>query len=122
MSKAEVAIVGGGPAGALCALILAREGVDVSLMHWDGYAPGGVELISGHARQMVEHHCPGLLVRIPGLEIQETVSLWGTREPVTFNAMFNPGAPGLRWSDRFLIGLSATRRAMQEHQLCRMQR
>ena len=95
MSKAEVAIVGGGPAGALCALILAREGVDVSLMHWDGYAPGGVELISGHARQMVEHHCPGLLVRIPGLEIQETVSLWGTPEPVTFNAMFNPWGSGI---------------------------
>lgn len=105
MSKAEVAIVGGGPAGALCALILAREGVGVRLMHWDGYAPSGVELISGHARRMVKQHCPGLLVRIPGLEIQETVSLWGTQEPVTFNAMFNPWGPGIAM-ERSLLDLA----------------
>ena len=46
----DVAVVGGGPAGAICALMLARGGARVTLMHWSGYAAGGIELVSGHAR------------------------------------------------------------------------
>lgn len=93
--EADIAVVGGGPAGAICALALARGGVPVDLVHWDGYAPGGVELVSGHARQILEQYCPDLFRQDSGVEIHETVSLWGTPEPVTFNAMFNPWGPGV---------------------------
>jgi flavin-dependent dehydrogenase len=67
----------------------------VTLVHWDGYAPGGIELVSGRARQMLEQDSPGLFRRLPGVEIRETVSLWDTPEPVTLNAMFNPWGPGI---------------------------
>ncbi len=67
----------------------------MTLVHWDGYAPGGIELVSGHARQILEQYSPGLFQRLPAVEIRETVSLWGTAEPVTVNAMFNPWGPGI---------------------------
>ena len=67
----------------------------MTLVHWDGYAPGGIELVSGHARQILEQYSPGLFQRLPAVEIHETVSLWGTLEPVTVNAMFTPWGPGV---------------------------
>ena len=88
-------VIGGGPAGAVCALALARGGASVTLVHWDGYAPGGVEFVSGHAREILERDCSGLFQRLSGVEIHETVSLWGTAEPVTLNAMFNPWGAGV---------------------------
>lgn len=79
----------------MCALALARSGISVTLVHWDGYAPGGVELVSGHSRQILEQDSPGLFQRLPAVEIHETISLWGTGEPVTLNAMFNPWGTGV---------------------------
>ena len=94
--KTEVAVVGGGPAGAWCAYLLACSGIRVSLMHWSGYAPGGIELVSGHARRQIEQHCPNFFQSAaPGVEIQETISLWSTPEPVILSAMFNPWGPGI---------------------------
>src|SRR5690349_10696529 len=93
--ETDIAVIGGGPAGATCALALARSGISVTLVHWDGYAPGGIELVSGCARQMLEQDSPGLFRRLPGVEIRQTVSLWDTPEPVTLNAMFNPWGPGV---------------------------
>jgi flavin-dependent dehydrogenase len=92
--------------------MLARNGISVTLVHWDGYAPAGIELISGHARQILEQYCPGLFRQLSGTEIQETVSLWGTPEPVTVNAMFNPWGPGIALErslfDRSLRDLAGT--------------
>ena len=92
----DVAIIGGGPAGAICALMLALGGMRVSLVHWSGYAAGGIELVSGRARHLIEEHCSDFFRQAaPGVEVYETVSLWGTPEPATFNAMFNPWGAGI---------------------------
>ncbi|HKX52208.1 MAG TPA: NAD(P)/FAD-dependent oxidoreductase [Nitrosospira sp.] len=92
----NVVVIGGGPAGAICALALARAGVDVKLAYWGGYAPGGIELVSGRARHFIEQYCPNFFSEVVhGIEIHETVSLWDTAEPVIFNAMFNPWGAGV---------------------------
>jgi flavin-dependent dehydrogenase len=93
--ETNVAVIGGGPAGATCALALARGGISVTLVHWDGYACSGIELVSGRARQMLEQDSPGLFHRLPWAEIRETVSLWDAPDPVTMNAMFDPWGPGV---------------------------
>ena len=64
--KTEVAVVGGGPAGAWCAYLVACSGIPVSLMHWSGYAPGGIELVSGRARRQIEPQVDILLDFIYG--------------------------------------------------------
>jgi flavin-dependent dehydrogenase len=109
----DVAVVGGGPAGTVCALMLARSGARVSLMHWGGYAAGGIELVSGRARYLIEHYNPDFFrTAALGVEVDETLSLWGTPEPVTFNAMFNPWGAGVaverQLLDRALCQLART--------------
>ncbi|SCX76517.1 NAD(P)/FAD-dependent oxidoreductase [Nitrosospira sp. Nsp13] len=95
----DVVVAGGGPAGGICALTLAHGGARVSLVHWDGYSTGGIELVSGRARRMIERYCPGFfrqdIFGAGGVEVHETISLWGTPEPVTLSAMFNPWGPGV---------------------------
>lgn len=95
----DVVVIGGGPAGAICALSLARGGARVGLVHWDGYSIGGIELVSGRARRLIEQYSPGLFQQaalgIGAIEVHETISLWGTPEPVTSNAMFNPWGAGV---------------------------
>ena len=92
----DVAVVGGGPAGSICALLLARGGARVSLMHRAGNQIGGIELVSGRARRLIEQHCPEFFQQaVPGVEVHETISLWGTPTPVTWSAMCNPWGPGV---------------------------
>jgi flavin-dependent dehydrogenase len=91
----DVVIVGGGPAGAICALMLARSGARVGLVNRAGHPSRSTELVSGRARRLIEQHCPSLFDETPGIEIHETISLWGTPEPVTWNAIFNPWGPGI---------------------------
>jgi flavin-dependent dehydrogenase len=94
--KTDVAVVGGGPAGAWCSFMLASSGARVSLVHWGGYAPGGVELISGRVRRSIEFKCPDFFREAaPGVEVFETISLWRASEPVVSSAMFSPWGPGV---------------------------
>jgi flavin-dependent dehydrogenase len=101
----DVAVIGGGPAGAMCALLLACAGARTSLVHWGGYAPGGIEFVSGRARHLIERHTPGFFkTKVPGIEINETISLWGTPEPVTFNTILNPWGTGVAVERSMLDG------------------
>ena len=87
----DVAVVGGGPAGSTCALLLARAGARVSLIdrRWPRTLP--VELLSARARRILEFHLQQPLLQLfDGCEIFETVSLWGTSQPVSWSAMCNP--------------------------------
>jgi flavin-dependent dehydrogenase len=101
----DIAVVGGGPAGAICALTLARGGARVGLMHWGGYKIGGVELVSGHARRLIEQYDSDFFrLASPGLEVHETISLWDTPEPVRLSAMFNPWGAGVALERELLDG------------------
>ncbi|MBA4142456.1 MAG: NAD(P)/FAD-dependent oxidoreductase [Nitrosospira sp.] len=96
MQQVDIAIVGGGPAGAMCALMLARGGARVSLVHWGGYAPDGIELVSSRARRLIEQYCPDFFQTVSsGVEVRETTAQWGTPKPVTSSAMFNPWSSGV---------------------------
>lgn len=92
----DVAIIGGGPAGAVCALALARAGVPVKLIHRRRNHPSQIDLVSGRARRVLECCLGQPLPEVAGgIEICETVSLWGTSYPVSWSTMCNPWGAGL---------------------------
>lgn len=92
----DVAVIGGGPAGAVCALELARQGISAGLIFDTRVGKDTVELVSGRARRLLEQLINQPLVGlIEGIEIQETISMWGTRSPVSWNAIYNPWGAGV---------------------------
>jgi flavin-dependent dehydrogenase len=91
----DVAVVGGGPAGAICATELAKTRMKVCLFFLKS-TPSITELVSGRASKFLEESIGNSPVDLAGgIEIQETVSKWGTPGPVTWNAMCNPWGPGI---------------------------
>jgi len=87
----DVIVVGAGPAGAICASALARSGARVGLVHRASHQFRGIQLVSGRARRLLDQDSPDFFERqVPGLEINETISLWNTPQPVTWNQMLNP--------------------------------
>jgi flavin-dependent dehydrogenase len=96
ITDSDVVVIGGGPAGAICALSLARRGVRVSLIHHGRNRFGAIELVSGRARGFLESLLKQPLIEVVrGIEVNETISLWGTASPVTWNAMCNPYGAGI---------------------------
>jgi flavin-dependent dehydrogenase len=94
--RVDAAVVGGGPAGAIFAQLLARAGAQVTVVDRGGIGVTVVEMLSGQCRRLVEQHAAAALP--PGVnnaEIVQTVSLWDTPTPVTWSTMFNPWGSGL---------------------------
>jgi flavin-dependent dehydrogenase len=90
--RIDVAVIGGGVAGAVCAAILARAGARVALVHGVEARRSTVELLSGRARWLLRN------LDLPageGVEINRTISHWGGALPQTREAMFDPYGPGL---------------------------
>ncbi|HVT12124.1 MAG TPA: FAD-dependent oxidoreductase [Fimbriimonadaceae bacterium] len=86
----DVAVIGGGPAGSFCAARLAQAGARVALCHRAGARRSTVELLSGRARWMMRE------VAMPaGVEVFETMSLWGGTEPAVRDSIFDPYGPAL---------------------------
>ncbi len=87
----DVAIVGGGPAGAVCALELALAGINVIVIHIDRYQMEVIELISGKAKKLIEGLVQKpLLGIVEGVEVWQTISLWHGSSPLVLPAINNP--------------------------------
>ncbi len=86
----DFAVIGGGPAGSFCASRLAQAGARVALCHKGGARRSTVELLSGRARWMLRE------VPMPcGVDVFETMSLWGGTEPAVRDSIFDPYGPAL---------------------------
>jgi flavin-dependent dehydrogenase len=92
MKKADIAIIGGGPAGAIAALTLARNGADVILIEQsDGSNFVVGESLPPAARPILASL--GLLERMKDgghKTAYANRSVWGTDEVVTSDFIFNP--------------------------------
>ncbi len=92
----DVAIIGGGPAGSICARLLARSGARVSLIDRGNPYSSLVELVSGQSRRYLEEQLGDSLIEVVGgTEVFQTISLWDTPEPVVWNAILNPWGRGV---------------------------
>ena len=92
----EAIVVGGGPAGSACAIVLARAGMDVALIEASQYETFRVgETIPPAARPLLERLNvwerldDGSLQSAPGI-----VSVWGHEAPYNNDFVFNPFGSG----------------------------
>jgi flavin-dependent dehydrogenase len=89
----EALVVGGGPAGTVCAITLARAGVSVALLNGASRDAFGVEVMSGRGRHLMGDLWPEFW-QAEGFEIVETVSRWRDATVRSWSAMTNPYGPG----------------------------
>lgn len=92
----DIAVVGGGPAGWICAFLLAQGGARVTLIDQGSKWSSTTELLSGRARRLLEYYASASLARsISGVEVFETISWWHTPTPVGSSMMSNPWGASL---------------------------
>jgi flavin-dependent dehydrogenase len=95
VERLDAVVVGGGPAGAICALELANRGFQVALI-FNKAGSATSELVSGRARRLIEEIVKKpLLGLVRGIEVHETISLWNTPYPLTWNAIRSPWGAGV---------------------------
>jgi flavin-dependent dehydrogenase len=92
----DAIVVGGGPAGSACAIVLARAGMKVALIEASQYETFRVgETLPPAARPLLERldvwerFAQGALQSAPGI-----VSVWGRETPYNNDFLFNPCGPG----------------------------
>lgn len=102
----DVAVIGGGPAGAMCAKLLARAGARVALVHHERRRPSSIELMSGPARWLVRD------IELRGVDVRETISLWDGDQPVVRDSFWDPYGPALA-IDRRELDAVLRRHALQ---------
>jgi flavin-dependent dehydrogenase len=87
--RVDVAVIGGGPAGASCARLLAAAGLGVALVDHEAGRLSRAELISARARWWLRDH------DLCGVDVHETLSWWGGDAPVIRDAFWDPYGPAL---------------------------
>jgi flavin-dependent dehydrogenase len=89
-ARADVAIVGGGPAGAAAALALARLGVAVAVIETGRPRPAVGETLPPAVRAVLDRFDLRVVVEAEGyLPAAGTYSAWGGAEPVGRDFLFN---------------------------------
>ena len=95
--RTDVLVVGAGPAGAVAAMLLARAGASVSLLHrTSGHRPAIGEVLPPPARPAFERLGLGLVFEDTAhLAAPGTLVAWGSDHPRATDALFHPYGPGL---------------------------
>jgi flavin-dependent dehydrogenase len=123
MGRLPVAIIGGGPAGAVCALRLARMGHPVVLFEKRAFpAARPVETCTPRVRQLIEAACGEALPPRLFLPLGEFFSAWGSGEMAARLYTFWHAVPGLALDragfDAWLLSLAEAAGVAVHHGRC----
>jgi flavin-dependent dehydrogenase len=96
VNSCDVAVVGGGPAGACAALALARAGVAVMLLETSHHqhARIGETLPPAALPVLARMGLDGAVAELAPLPSYGNVSVWGAAEPATLSFVFSPHGHG----------------------------